>query len=255
MAAATPTVAKPRAPMFSFSLALISGILLAHFLWRPPLWIGVAATVSAVGAALVVSHRPRLAWLIAHVGVVCLGWVAMVGQAGQQAEEGDFALLAPFLNGQPVVITSRVVRVPGVLARVGDHQQIDVETESLDDGSQRHDLTAGLRLNLYGRAEEVEYGDEAAIAGVPHLRYGDQVRFTAKLREPKSFRNPGAWDYAGYLRRIGIVALGSAKASSVEVLSTQSPDRIGRLRYTAREAVIRRIHEVWPAAQDRKSVV
>jgi competence protein ComEC len=242
-------LAPPRAPMFSFALALATGILLAHFLWRPPIWIGIAATVTVIGAALMVFRRPRMAWLIAHLGVVCLGWVAMVGQSGQQVADNNLDRLTPFLEGQPVVVTARVTRTPNAVVTVGDHQQIDVETESLDDGSQIRELRAGLRLNLYGHGDEFEYADESAGDGPQHLRYDDRIRLTAKLRAPKNFRNPGAWDYEGYLHRLGIVALGSAKASSVEVLSTQAVDRVGRRRYDARTAVIRRIHEIWPAPQ------
>ena len=49
-------------------------------------------------------------------------------------------------------------------------------------------------------------------------RYGERLRFPAKLRAPRNFRNPGAFDYRGYLAGNGIVVLASAKTATVEVL-------------------------------------
>jgi competence protein ComEC len=71
----------------------------------------------------------------------------------------------------------------------------------------------------------------------------------ATLRPPRNFRNPGAWDYEGYLHRLGIAAIGSGKAASVEVLSSDSGDRFGRWRFRARQSVVERIHHLWPARQ------
>ncbi|MGZ4787198.1 MAG: DNA internalization-related competence protein ComEC/Rec2 [Terriglobales bacterium] len=242
-------LAHPRAPMFSLSLALATGILLAHYLWRPPLWIGVAATVIAISAALLTSRRPRLAWLIAHLGIVCLGWVAMIGQQGQQAEQNALDKIGPFLDGQEVTIVARVMRASSTV-KSGDHEQIDIETESMSAGTSSAQVNAGMRLNLYGRFADNEYDDSAKTGALaPHLRYRDRIRVTAKLREPRNFRNPGAWDYDGYLHRLGIVALGSAKASTVEMLDNDSGGRFGEWQAHARETVIRRIHDIWPAPQ------
>lgn len=234
--------------MFSFSLCLAAGILLGHFLWRPPIWIAIAATVTIVSAAIVLWQRPRFAWLIAHLGVVCLGWTAMIGQVGQQTAANPLDQLTPFLDSQPVRVTARVTRVPSALDDKSDHEQIDVETDSLGNDVDEREVKVGLRLNLYGNGSDFEYVDEGAEPKT-HLRYGDRIRLTAKLHAPKNFRNPGAWDYEGYLHRLGISALGSAKASSIEVLGTNTGDRIGIWQSRAREAVIRRIHEIWPAPQ------
>ena len=244
----TEAIAHPRAPMFTFALALASGILLGHFLWRPPIWIAIAATVFAVSATLMLSRRPRRAWLVAHLGIVCLGWTAMIGQINQRVADDQFGQVAAFVDAQPVTIVAKVTHASSAFAPKGDHQQIDVETESISNESETRIVATGLRLNLYGHLAEYEY-DEAQAAPETHLRYGDRIRLTAKLHAPKNFRNPGSWDYEGYLRQLGIVALGSAKASTVEVLGTSTGDRLGMLQSRAREAVIRRIHDLWPEPQ------
>ena len=241
-------LARPRAPMFSLSLALAAGILLAHSLWRPPMWIAVAATVFAVSAALLLARRPRVAWVIAHLGIVCLGWTAMIGQTDQRVADNRFEQVAPFVDAQEVTVVATVTRAPEAYAPKSDHEQIDVMTESLANDLGRRDTAVGMRLNLYGHMPEFEYAD-SDDAPTTHLRYGDRIRLVTKLRAPKNFRNPGAWDYEGYLHQLGIVALGSAKASSIELLGHDGGDRFGRWQNRAREAVIARIHEIWPAPQ------
>ncbi|MCE5264094.1 MAG: DNA internalization-related competence protein ComEC/Rec2 [Deltaproteobacteria bacterium] len=46
------------------------------------------------------------------------------------------------------------------------------------------------------------------------FRYGDFVRFQARLRVPRNFQNPDGFDYEEYLRLRGIVLRGSIKDSS-----------------------------------------
>jgi len=41
-----------------------------------------------------------------------------------------------------------------------------------------------------------------------NVKYGDRIRFIAKLRTPRNFGNPGEFDYAGTLARQGIFATG-----------------------------------------------
>jgi hypothetical protein len=41
--------------------------------------------------------------------------------------------------------------------------------------------------------------EESATAPARLFRYGERLRFPAKLYPPRNFRNPGAFDYAGYL--------------------------------------------------------
>ena len=234
--------------MFTVAVALAAGILLANFLWRPPIWIAITATVMAISATLMLSRKPRWAWVFAHLGMICLGWVAMAGQQVQRAAENRFGDIAPFVDGQPFAITAIVTRAPEAYAEKGDHEQIDVETESIEDDSGKQDVSVGLRLNLYGQPPEWESA-QADPAPQTGLRCGDRIRLTAKLRAPKNFRNPGAWDYEGYLHGLGIVALGSAKAATVEVLGHDAGSRLGRWQNRTREAVIRRIHEIWPARE------
>ena len=78
------------------------------------------------------------------------------------------------------------------------------------------------------------------------FHYGDRIRFSAKLKLPRNFRNPGAFDYQGYLADRGIVALGSAKIENVEVLPGFSGNRLASLRNRLHRGVIAKVHQLWP---------
>src|SRR4029077_12712694 len=79
--------------------------------------------------------------------------------------------------------------------------------------------------------------------------YGDRIRFLVKLKPPRNFRNPGAFDYEGYLADRGIAALGSAKIENVELLPGFAGSRIERMRNRMHASVIAKVHELWPARE------
>jgi competence protein ComEC len=84
---------------------------------------------------------------------------------------------------------------------------------------------------------------------MPVFHYGDRLRFSAKLKLPRNFRNPGAFDYQGYLADHNIAALGSAKIENVERLPGFSGTRIGSWRSRLHRGIVAKVHELWPARQ------
>ena len=104
--------------------------------------------------------------------------------------------------------------------------------------------TAGLRITVYA-GDLGEDQEDSSGSTVREFPYGERVRFTTRLRLPRNFGNPGAWDYLGYLRSANIVALGSARADRVEVLPGFRGTRTGAWRARARRDVLRRIHALW----------
>ena len=71
------------------------------------------------------------------------------------------------------------------------------------------------------------------------------MRFPVKLYPPHNFRNPEAFDYTGYLADNGIVALGSTKAETVELLPGFVGIRFELWRTRLRRNLIERIHLLW----------
>jgi competence protein ComEC len=122
-----------------------------------------------------------------------------------------------------------------------------------------------VRLAIYEKVESSEAverrapspGLDAAGAhgtgGAPvsplALTYGTRLRVLAKLHPARNYRNPGAFDYEGYLRDNGINVLGSAKAEDVERLPGFSGSRIQLWRARVHASIIAKIHQLWPASQ------
>jgi len=79
--------------------------------------------------------------------------------------------------------------------------------------------------------------------------YGTRLRIRAKLHPARNYRNPGAFDYEGYLRDNGISVLGSAEAAEIERLPGFSGSRMELWRTRVHASIIAKIHELWPAEQ------
>jgi competence protein ComEC len=70
-----------------------------------------------------------------------------------------------------------------------------------------------------------------------------------KLHSPRNYRNPGAFDYEGYLHDNGISVLGSADAKDIESLPGFSGSRIQLWRTRVHASIVAKIHQLWPAQQ------
>jgi competence protein ComEC len=84
---------------------------------------------------------------------------------------------------------------------------------------------------IYLKAEGISSGDTITpVTGrirvtirdpVVPLRYGFRVRLQAKLYLPRNFRNPGSFDYAGYLRRKGVLVTGYVRdGNQIHIVNT-----------------------------------
>lgn len=85
-------------------------------------------------------------------------------------------------------------------------------------------------------------GDAAA----PSLRYGQRVAIEARIRAPRNFRNPGAFDYQGYLARQQIYWTASIRrGSTVEVLPGECGSRAMKALFAIRGAALGRIDQLY----------
>ena len=178
----------------------------------------------------------------------------------------DDPKLLALSDGRAVTLTAHVIR-EGYAHAAGprSRQSLDVETEEIQGDGNAWPVRAGIRLSLYERVEisgqqnsggQNEDGgrlDNAGEAASPPpalaFPYGTRLRIRAKLHAARNFRNPGAFDYEGYLRDNGVSMLGSAQIADVETLAGFSGSRIARWRARVHASIIRKIHELWPARQ------
>jgi len=242
----------PRQPLFWAALAFSTGLWLGVRTWRPPTWWVIAVLVFAAAAAWFVSKRAWLAKALSLGAWLLLGAFLIQVRAGPA---GDPQLLS-LADGREVTLTAHVVR-EGYERAAGPQsmrESIDVETEEIESEG-RHAVRTGVRLSVMERrasppgSDALDFEDRTGEAPVSPLTYGTRLRARAKLHPARNFRNPGAFDYEGYLQDNGISVLGSAKAEQIERLTGFSGSRIQLWRNRVHAGIVAKIHQLWPASE------
>jgi competence protein ComEC len=145
-------------------------------------------------------------------------------------------------------------------------QSADVEAESVTtDTGEQSPVHSGIRLSIYtpsytsgysykhSDTRGAETNSDENSASIPQssgstrlLHYGERIRFSARLKPPRNFRNRGAFDYQGYLAANGIVALGSSKAENIEFLPGFTGSRVQSWRTRIHTSIVEKVHQLWP---------
>ena len=190
-------------------------------------------------------HSDRLARLTIVLALICAGGFAESATPPPRITTPP----AQFLSGDRVLITGHVTNDGSSLAG-GSRERFDLQTEIIQFGDSQFSQPTGIRISVFvrgiGFAQKANAHGEDEEADIStmfqQLNYGDRVRLSAKLRPARNFRNPGAFDYEGYLRGLGISALGSADADSIVVLPGQSGSTLGRWRSRIRRSILSHIN-------------
>jgi competence protein ComEC len=242
-----------RQPMLWAAVVYSLGVVAGVYLWRPALWWLVAGAVFVAAAAYFAHRRTAVGWSLA------LGAVFVAGALHIQARDASTGLdtsIQPFADRQGLQIIAHVTQdgrlQPGGFNEI--RQTIDVETEEIETPTgKREAIHSGIRLSIYSpRAndsapeETLQANSMPSNAPMHTYHYGDRLRFSAKLKLPRNFRNPGAFDYRGYLADRNIAALGSTKTENVEPIPGFVGTRIGFWRSRLHRGVIGKVHELWP---------
>jgi competence protein ComEC len=241
-----------RQPMLWAALSYSLGIIAGVYLWRPVLWWLVAGTAFVAAAAYFAGRRSGLGWSLA------LGSVFLAGALQFQVHVASTRLdtsIQSYADRQELRIAAHVTRdgrlLPGGFNEI--RQTIDVETDEVQaEAGPIEAVHSGIRLSIYGQrpkdvAPEDRFDANAPFsAGMPVFHYGERLRFSTKLKLPRNFRNPGAFDYRGYLADRNIAALASTKIENVERLPGFAGTRIALWRSRVHRGVIAKVHELWP---------
>ena len=237
-----------RQPLFWACLAFASGICLGHRAWRPSLWWLLASLGFAAAAGYFLKRRPLISVALVLGAFVFAGALTI-----QTWSDGNSEVAPWFGDGEPVTVTAHVTAEGNVESEPGTlRERIDVETERIQTASEARDTRFGLRLTVYSKALSEE--TDARPADLPPnatnamrpFRYGQRLRFESVLNPPRNYRNPGAFDYAGYLRGQGIVATASTKYASIEVLPGTVGTHWGMWLSRARRSILEKIPTLWP---------
>ncbi len=200
----------------------------------------MVATLAFAGSAIYFAWRRVTVALVLTLGATfILG--AFVIQIHPASRGGSS--LPPTTENQEAVVTAHITKEGRVRedAPGGSSQRVDVETEQIEAGGQTLPVQLGVRLSIYGKTGSA---DRQAI---PSFLYGERLRFPARLNLPRNFRNPGAFDYQGYLEQSRIQAIASVKQQEVQRLPGFSGSHAESVRCRIHRGVLERIHALWPA--------
>jgi competence protein ComEC len=219
--------AQPRAPLALAAAAFACGIWLStHWQVSPTLWgwATAAFALCAIGAVAIKSLRPSQ--IAALLALVCAGAFARLATPSPQ-----LAVLPPeFLNVKDVEVVAHVTNDGALLAIDESRERFEMEAESIELDGTKFLQPVGIRATIYG------------VAGAT-LKYGERIHLLAKLRLPRNFGNPGAFDYEGYLHGRGITALASVKADKIEVVPGTSGSQFGFWRSRIRNSILLHLRE------------
>jgi competence protein ComEC len=219
--------AQPRAPLALAAAAFACGIWLStHWQVSPALW-GLATAALALCAVFAVAIKSlRPSQVAALLALVCAGAFARLATPSPQ-----LAVLPPeFLNVKDVDIVAHVTNDGALLAIDESRERFEMETESIELDGTRFLQPVGIRATVYG------------VAGAT-LKYGERIQLLAKLRLPRNFGNPGAFDYEGYLHGRGITALASVIGDKIEVVPGAFGSRFGFWRSRIRNSILLHLRE------------
>ncbi len=252
----------PRQPLFWAAVVFSLGLWTGVRAWRPPSWWVIAIVAFVFAASWFLRKRVWLGKALA-LGTWFLLGAFLIQVRGERPNEFQLndARIAALADGRPVMLMARVMR-EGYARSAGPwsvRESIDVETEAIASAGEIWPVRAGVRLSISEKMEDRVIGSsgDRAILDDPMTRspdhpiftYGTRLRIRAKLHPARNYRNPGAFDYEGYLRDNGISVLGSAEATDIEKLPGFSGSRIELWRTRVHASIITKIHQLWPAPQ------
>jgi len=209
-----------------------------------------AAVVALAGAAgwslsRFVPERSRLSSPFLRAGMLMFLWAGAGAFLERRCHE--FFVSSPLLTSLEIA------------ARAVDHFPIPLRGWVVDDP-----VTLRDRRQLLFRVEEAWWGGRwRPCPGTvrvslreegPRLpvRFGDRLEISVRLRHPRNFRNPGAFDYHRYLEGEGIHLLGSVKTTR---LVRPLPGKRGRGEiavHRLRARLLRRLARTFPEEGDEE---
>src|SRR6266545_3082598 len=204
------------APLLPLSAALALGIVAAGWTAAAPGWLLAAGgLLLAVGACAAALGRDSAATAGLLALAVTLG--ALRGATERlPADHIARAELPPIVKMEGRLAEEPVRWAP-------DRTRLILDVDGFFDGADRRPASGRLQVTLYG---------ETAAVGE-----GQRVSAELRLSRPRGFRNPGAFDYRAFLRREGILLVGSGRAESLVPLTADEPPWPVRIKRWAVAAI------------------
>src|SRR6185312_205482 len=229
--------ANPRAPLATATLAVGSGIWISHLLPRSPeQWAASTLLLAAAAAVAAMKARALLAYIAAVLALVCAGALSRIYAAPPSV------LIPPqeYFTDEKVEVTGHVVSDATPLPGGDQRLRIDLQAESISLANGKFAEPVLVRATIYGE-QSSKAAQQPLLESANPLKYGTRIKFVSHLRLPRNFRNPGAFDYVGYLHSLGISTLTSVNVSELEILPGSRGTILGYWRSAIRRSILRHI--------------
>ncbi len=204
-------------PLVGPLAAIAAGVLVSRYVPFSQSELLWSITAFLFLGAIAVWRKARwLAGTCCLLGLFCAGVLTSLAHAPGPAPEIDAAAR------EVVTLGGCVVEPPAVS---GDRERFILELEP----------HARAQVTLYARENEP----------LPVLSYGQRVDLDARIRKPRNFGNPGAFDYARYLARQEIYWTASGAARSVRILPGRCGSILAKTVMDLRAAALSRLARLY----------
>jgi competence protein ComEC len=214
-------------PLVAPLAAIASGILVYRFVAFQPSELLLAIAAFLVLGVVALHRGSRvLAGACCCLGLFFAGVLTALAHAPGPPPELD-------AEGREIVILGGCVVEPPAIS--GERERFLLEL----------DPHARAQVTLYTKAHEP----------LPPLRYGQNIELDARVRKPRNFGNPGAFDYARYLARQDIFWTASGAASTVRILPGRCGSPFQKAVMDLRALVLARIRRLYPGDTYRSGMM
>src|SRR5215813_4126499 len=204
------------APLLPLAGAAALGIATSAW-FTTPAWSLLCAGALALGLTSLALALG--ATRLATAGLLLLAVLLGVVRAISDPLPADHIARVAF--GPRVSVEGRLAEEP--VRWSADRTRLVIDLDGLRDGLDLRTVSGRIQVTLYGET--------------PPVGEGQRVALDLKLSPPRAFKNPGAFDYPAFLRREGILLVGSGRADSLLVLTADDPPWPVRVKRWAVSAI------------------
>jgi len=190
------------APLVPLAGATALGIATSAWI-ATPAWSLLCAGALALGLTSLALALG--ATRLATAGLLLLAVLLGVVRAISDPLPADHIARVAF--GPRVSVEGRLAEEP--VRWSADRTRLVIDLDGLRDGLDLRTVSGRIQVTLYGET--------------PPVGEGQRVALDLKLSPPRAFKNPGAFDYPAFLRREGILLVGSGRADSLVALTADDP--------------------------------
>jgi competence protein ComEC len=183
----------------------MGGILLGSRLAGFATVFGVLAVVG-VGCSLVCLYRHKATFCLPLLLFVSLGYLSIQPWLSPRIQNNH---IQKYAGTHRWDILGQIDTQP---RPIGNRTRFNMRVASLASDHQDHAVSGLLRVTVVG--------------GLPDINVGDKIRFKARMRSIRNFKNPGGFDYRRYMAFRGILVTAYVRGDKISVAEYSPPSMV-----------------------------